>query len=71
MSATDGRFAGRVVFITGAARGQGRSHALAFAREGAAVIGVDVCRQLDVSYPMPAEADLQETVKLVEGVGGR
>jgi (+)-trans-carveol dehydrogenase len=66
-----GRFDGRVVFVTGVARGQGRSHALGFAREGAAVIGVDVCRQLDVSYPMATEDDLAQTVGLVEEACGR
>jgi (+)-trans-carveol dehydrogenase len=66
-----GRFDGRVVFITGAARGQGRAHAQAFARDGAHVIGVDVCQQLDVSYPMPTEDDLEETVRLVADEGGR
>jgi SDR family mycofactocin-dependent oxidoreductase len=66
-----GRFDGKVAFITGVARGQGRSHAVAFAREGAALIGVDICRQIDVSYPMATEADLEETVALVQQAGGR
>lgn len=65
-----GRFDGRVVFITGIARGQGRSHALAFAREGASVIGIDICEQLDVSYTMPTEEDLAQTVAMVEEAGG-
>jgi NADP-dependent 3-hydroxy acid dehydrogenase YdfG len=39
---------GRVVFITGAARGQGRSHAVTFAEEGANIVGVDICEDLDV-----------------------
>jgi SDR family mycofactocin-dependent oxidoreductase len=67
-----GRLDGRVVFITGAARGQGRSHALHAAEEGAAVIGVDICEQLEsVHYPMPSVADLDETAKQVADRGGR
>lgn len=65
-----GAFEGKVVFITGVARGQGRSHALAFAREGARIVGLDVCRQIDVSYEMATEEDLAETVRLVEAAGG-
>jgi SDR family mycofactocin-dependent oxidoreductase len=67
-----GQFDGKVVFITGAARGQGRSHAVRFAEEGADVIGVDLCDQLDsVAYPMPTREDLDETVNLVEKTGRR
>src|SRR6185295_12764197 len=67
-----GRVEGKVAFITGAARGQGRSHAVRFAEEGADIIAVDVCRQLDsVGYPMATPADLEETVKLVEKTGRR
>ena len=48
-----GRLEGKVAFITGAARGQGRSHALTLAKEGADIIAVDICRQIDsVPYPM-------------------
>jgi SDR family mycofactocin-dependent oxidoreductase len=62
-----GKLDGRVAFITGAARGQGRSHALALAAEGADIIGVDLCRQLDtVAYPMSTPEDLAETVREVE-----
>jgi SDR family mycofactocin-dependent oxidoreductase len=65
-------FDGKVAFITGAARGQGRSHAVRFAEEGADIIAVDVCRQLDsVGYPMATPADLEETVELVEKTGRR
>src|SRR5215470_7386562 len=47
------RLAEKVVFITGVARGQGRSHALRFAEEGAAVIGIDICEQIEsVEYPL-------------------
>jgi (+)-trans-carveol dehydrogenase len=67
-----GRFEGRVVFITGAARGQGRSHAVRFAEEGADVIAVDICDQLGtIAYPMATEDDLAETVRLVEEQGRR
>ena len=67
-----GQFEGKVVFISGAARGQGRSHAVRFAEEGADVIAVDLCGQLDsVAYPMPTREDLDETVNLVEKTGRR
>ena len=65
-----GQFDGKVVFISGAARGQGRSHAVRFAEEGADVIAVDLCGQLDsVAYPMATREDLDETVNLVEKTG--
>ncbi|MCV7154729.1 mycofactocin-coupled SDR family oxidoreductase [Mycolicibacterium pyrenivorans] len=67
-----GVFSDKVVFITGAARGQGRAHAVRFAEEGADVIAYDLCGQLDsVAYPMATEHDLDETVKLVEKTGRR
>ena len=67
-----GRVAGKVAFITGAARGQGRSHAIRLAQEGADIIAVDLCSQLDsVAYPMPTGEDLDETVNLVEKTGRR
>jgi (+)-trans-carveol dehydrogenase len=67
-----GRLEGKVAFITGAARGQGRSHAEALAAEGADIIGIDICAQLDsVSYPMATPEDLDETVALVEKQGRR
>jgi SDR family mycofactocin-dependent oxidoreductase len=63
---------GKVALISGAARGQGRSHALRLASEGAAIVGFDVCRQVPtVQYPMSTPEDLAETVRLVEGQGGR
>lgn len=67
-----GRVQGKVAFITGAARGQGRSHAVRLAQEGADIIAVDVCRQLDdVPFPMSTPEDLAETVSLVEKEGRR
>src|SRR5215470_11828823 len=67
-----GRFEGRVALITGAARGQGRSHAVRFAEEGADIIAVDICDQIDcVGYPMATPEDLDETVNLVEKTGRR
>jgi SDR family mycofactocin-dependent oxidoreductase len=66
-----GRFDGKVVFITGIARGQGRSHAIGFAREGADIFGVDICGQIQsVSYPLSTIDDLRETERLVQEVGG-
>jgi SDR family mycofactocin-dependent oxidoreductase len=65
-------FDGKVAFITGAARGQGRAHAVRFAEEGADVIAVDLCDQIDsVAYPMATREDLDETVNLVEKTGRR
>jgi SDR family mycofactocin-dependent oxidoreductase len=62
-----GRVEGKVAFITGAARGQGRSHALRLAEEGADIIAVDICHDLDtIGYPLSTPDDLKETVRLVE-----
>lgn len=62
-----GRLTGKVAFITGVARGQGRSHAMRLAEEGASIIGVDLCAQVEtVTAPMSTPDDLAETVKLVE-----
>jgi SDR family mycofactocin-dependent oxidoreductase len=67
-----GRVAGKVAFITGAARGQGRSHAIRLAEEGADIIAVDICRDYDtVAYPLATEADLAQTVKAVEALDRR
>ncbi|EFC80484.1 mycofactocin-coupled SDR family oxidoreductase [Parafrankia sp. EUN1f] len=66
-----GKLDGKVVFITGAARGQGRSHAIRLAGEGASVIAVDICAQIDsVPYPLATPDDLAGTVKSVENLGG-
>jgi (+)-trans-carveol dehydrogenase len=63
---------GKVAFITGAARGQGRSHAVRLAEEGANIIGVDVCEpSATAPYPMASPQDLKETVRLVEATGQR
>jgi SDR family mycofactocin-dependent oxidoreductase len=63
---------GKVAFITGAARGQGRSHAITLAREGADIIAVDLCQQAStVPYPMSTPEDLAETVKEVEALDRR
>jgi SDR family mycofactocin-dependent oxidoreductase len=67
-----GRVEGKVAFITGAARGQGRSHAIRLAEEGADIIAVDVCAQIDtVPYPMAVPEDLAETVRQVEALDRR
>jgi SDR family mycofactocin-dependent oxidoreductase len=67
---SDAPFAGRVAVITGAARGQGRSHAVEFARLGADVAVCDLCHDVDtVGYPMATADDLAETVQLVEDEG--
>jgi (+)-trans-carveol dehydrogenase len=69
---SDGRLVGKVAFVTGAARGQGRSHAVRLAAEGADIIAVDVCDQLEsVPYPMATKADLDETVAAVEAIDRR
>jgi SDR family mycofactocin-dependent oxidoreductase len=67
-----GRVEGKVAFITGAARGQGRSHAIRLAQEGADIIAVDIAAPVDlVPYPMATPADLAQTVKEVEALGRR
>src|ERR1700683_565973 len=67
-----GKLEGKVAFITGAARGQGRSHAVRLAQEGADIIAVDICRQIDtVPYPMATPQDLDQTVKEVEALDRR
>ncbi|WP_006245984.1 mycofactocin-coupled SDR family oxidoreductase [Mycolicibacterium tusciae] len=72
MSKTVGRVAGKVAFITGAARGQGREHAIRLAEEGADIIAVDICGDIDgAPYPLATEADLDETAALVEKLDRR
>jgi SDR family mycofactocin-dependent oxidoreductase len=65
-----GRVEGKVAFITGAARGQGRSHAIRLAEEGADIIAVDICANLDtIGYPLATLEDLEETAAFVEKAG--
>ena len=67
-----GRVEGKVAFITGAARGQGRSHAIRLAQEGADIIAIDICEDVDgTPYKGATEADLAETVRQVEALDRR
>ena len=67
-----GRVEGKVAFVTGAARGQGRAHALRLAEEGADIIAVDLCDQIgSVPYAMANTGDLEETVREIEALDRR
>lgn len=67
-----GRLEGRVAFITGAGRGQGRSHAVRLAAEGADIIAVDICRQIESNpYPLSTAEDLAETERAVNDLDRR
>jgi SDR family mycofactocin-dependent oxidoreductase len=67
-----GTLDGKVAFISGIARGQGRSHALRLASEGADMIGIDICHDIAaMDYPNATAADLAETTKLIEQLGRR
>jgi (+)-trans-carveol dehydrogenase len=67
-----GRVEGKVAFITGAARGQGRAHAVRLAQEGADIIAVDICKQIEsVQIPLSSPEDLAETADLVKNAGAR
>ncbi len=67
-----GELTGKVAFITGAARGQGRAHAVKLAAAGADIIALDLCEQIaSVPYPLATPEDLDATVKLVEETGAR
>ena len=67
-----GSLDGKVAFITGVARGQGRSHALRLAAYGADIIGVDICADISSNgYPMATREELDDTVALVEAQGGK
>lgn len=71
MTATDGPLEGRVAFVTGAARGQGRAHAIRLAGEGADIIAIDVCGPVSdtITYPLGSSEELAETVRAVEATG--
>ena len=67
-----GRLEGKVAFITGAARGQGRAHAIAMAKEDADIIAVDICRDIPSNpYPLATPDDLSETERSVKEIGRR
>jgi SDR family mycofactocin-dependent oxidoreductase len=67
-----GMLDGKVAFITGGARGQGRSHAIRLAQEGADIIAVDICETFDsMNYPLATPEDLAQTVKDVEALDRR
>jgi (+)-trans-carveol dehydrogenase len=67
-----GEWSGKVVFVTGVARGQGRSHALEFARRGADVGGLDLCAPIaTVPYALAAPEDLKQTEEEIRSLGGR
>jgi NAD(P)-dependent dehydrogenase (short-subunit alcohol dehydrogenase family) len=66
-----GSLEGRVAFVTGAARGQGRAHAIRLANDGADIIAIDICGPVSpsITYPLPTTEDLRETVRGVEAAG--
>jgi SDR family mycofactocin-dependent oxidoreductase len=67
-----GRLEGKIAFITGAGRGQGRSHAVTLAGEGADIIALDICHDIESNpYPMSTPEDLSETQRLVKDLGRR
>src|SRR5215475_11415983 len=68
----EGRVAGKVALVTGAARGQGRAHAVRLAEEGADIIAVDICAPIaNVPYPAATPSDLASTVAAVEALDRR
>lgn len=71
MTATGGPLEGRVAFITGAARGQGRAHAIRLANDGADIIAIDICHPVSdtVTYPLGTSEELADTVSAVEATG--
>lgn len=72
MTTTSRRLEGKVAFITGAARGQGRAHAVRMAQEGADIVAIDIAGPIrGIQYPSSTEEELAETVRLVEEAGGR
>src|SRR4051794_29802181 len=67
-----GRVEGKVALVTGAARGQGRSHAVRLAQEGADIVALDICRDLKtVRYGGATDADLAETASMIEDLDRR
>ena len=65
-----GMLDGKAALITGAARGQGRSHAVRFAEEGADIVAIDICDEIDcVPYQLATSQDLEDTAKAVEALG--
>lgn len=67
-----GKLDGKVAFISGVARGQGRSHAIRLACEGADIIGIDICADIPANhYPMASREELAETIGLVERAGAK
>lgn len=73
MAAGNGSLEGRVAFVTGAARGQGRAHAIRLASEGSHIIAADICAPVSdtITYPAATADDLAETVRGVEAAGGK
>ncbi|MGV0617647.1 SDR family NAD(P)-dependent oxidoreductase, partial [Mycolicibacterium elephantis] len=71
MTAADGPLTGRVAFITGAARGQGRAHAIRLANDGADIVAIDICGPISetITYPLATPEELAETVRAVEATG--
>ncbi len=71
MTASGGPLEGRVAFITGAARGQGRAHAIRLADDGADIIAIDICRPISdtITYPLATAEELADTVRAVEATG--
>ncbi|GAA1650649.1 NAD-dependent oxidoreductase [Mycolicibacterium murale] len=71
MHMTDGPLQGRVAFVTGAARGQGRTHAVRLAKDGADIVALDICAPVSATVPYPSATrdELAETVELVEAQG--
>jgi SDR family mycofactocin-dependent oxidoreductase len=71
VTASGGPLEGRVAFITGAARGQGRAHAIRLANDGADIIAIDVCKPISdtITYPLGTSAELAETAAAIEATG--